>query len=181
MNKNWSLFKEFLIIGLTTFGGGSSVVPVAHQRLIDRDQLMSEEEFLEIVTVANLLPGPSMLEIAGGIGYRVSGSIGAIISAVSVCLPSILIFIMFMLLLGNLIAPDILNHIVLPTSIILASSMLVMSFTLIKKEKFSWYRLIAIITTVVLITIFNISPIVILLITMIGIILIYGVKKWFHI
>lgn len=174
----WYLIKEFIIIGLTTFGGGSSVVPVAHQRLVERDQKIGEEEFLEIVTIANLLPGPSMIEIASGIGYRLSGIVGAIVSGISISLMPIIIFIVAMMLLAKHLNYEVLAKIILPTSIILASSMFVMSFNLAKKAKLNIFKVLVVITTVILISVFNISPIIILVVSILSIIVIYLMKRW---
>lgn len=175
---NWFLFKEFFVIGMTTFGGGSSVVPVAHQHLVEKKQVIKEEEFLEIVTVSNLLPGPSMVEIAGGIGYRLAGPIGAVISALSISLPAMILFVLCAVLLFDNIDPEIMDKIVLPTSIIFAGSMFVLSFNMGKSNGFSLPSLFGIILTTILIVVYDISPVLIMLVTIAGVVIKYMVKKW---
>ncbi len=178
-----NLIIEFLIIGLLTFGGGNSVIPIIKQRLIDKKHMLNEAEFYEIINISNVLPGPSMVEIASGIGYRLCGIKGAIFCAIAISLPCMILFCSVMMLIYNKLNPHILNKIILPLSIILAASMFNMGYDLLtsNKKHFMVADYLTIIIVIIAMLFFNISPIIIILCVMIINIIIYGVKKWLNI
>jgi chromate transporter len=72
------LFLGFLFVGLRGFGG---VLPWARQMIIEERQWLSEEEFVEIYSLCNLLPGPNIVNVSIALGARfrgISGSVAAI-------------------------------------------------------------------------------------------------------
>lgn len=169
--------KEFVAIGLTTFGGGSAVVPVVHQHFIDKHQAIDEEDFLQIVTISNLLPGPSMIETAAGVGYKLAQIKGAIVASIAISLPAMLLFIFVMYFFNKFISIGQIAPIITPTNIIIAASMFILSYNMIDVKKLDLTQLIIIIATVVAITTFNISTIIVLLVAMLIIVIKYFITK----
>jgi chromate transporter len=86
-----SLFMAFLRIGLLGFGGGPAMIPLIHQEVVKRYQWLDEEEFADILAIANTLPGPLATKMPGYIGYRVGGSLGCVNAVIAVILPMILV------------------------------------------------------------------------------------------
>jgi chromate transporter len=71
------LFLGFLFVGLRGFGG---VLPWARQMIIEERHWLTEEEFNELYSLCNLLPGPNVVNVSVALGARfhgVSGSIAA--------------------------------------------------------------------------------------------------------
>ena len=64
------LFRCFLIIGLTGFGG---VLPLVHHELVRRHRWMSETGFAEALAICQVLPGPNVLNVAVVFGTRMAG------------------------------------------------------------------------------------------------------------
>lgn len=88
-----SLFWVFLRIGLLGFGGGPSMIPLVQQEVVKRHAWLSDEEFADILAIANTLPGPIATKMPGYIGYRVGGVTGCLNAVLAVILPTILAMI----------------------------------------------------------------------------------------
>lgn len=87
------LFWAFLRIGLLGFGGGPSMIPLVQQEVVKRHAWLSDEEFADILAIANTLPGPIATKMPGYIGYRVGGVTGCINAVLAVILPTIIAMI----------------------------------------------------------------------------------------
>jgi chromate transporter len=74
--------------GVLGFGGGPSVIPLIRYEAVTRYQWLDDDEFGEILAVANALPGPIAPKMAAYLGYRVNGALGAIISVLAHITPT---------------------------------------------------------------------------------------------
>lgn len=108
------LILSFTKIGMIGFGGGSAVAPLIHKEAVIKHGWIDDEEFIDIVAIANSLPGPSMPQMAAAIGYKISGVIGAIISAICIIFPMALLFVVIMVALLTLIPIEFLGLFVTP-------------------------------------------------------------------
>jgi len=87
------LFGTFFLIGLFTFGGGFSMIPLIARELIERKKWLTEEEFREDLAFAVPIPGPNAVNLAFLAGYRVAGALGAAFAAFGCVLPSFLVIL----------------------------------------------------------------------------------------
>lgn len=71
------LFVTFTLLALQGFGG---VLAVAHRTLVERRQWMSRQEFVELLSVSQLLPGANIVNLALMIGDRYFGWRGAVVA-----------------------------------------------------------------------------------------------------
>lgn len=85
---NLKLFIIFFKIGLFTLGGGPAMIPVVRYELVDKRNLISEEDFLDSVAFSSSLPGAIIVNIATFVGYKISKTKGAILSAFGAILPA---------------------------------------------------------------------------------------------
>ena len=83
-----SLFLTFLKIGSTAFGGFMALISVVQNYLVNREKLLSDEDMLDGITLATVLPGPVAVNVVAYAGYKVRGISGAIVCATAVILPS---------------------------------------------------------------------------------------------
>ena len=81
----WNVFKLFLTVGSTGFAGG--VGAQMHALLVRRHAWLSEVEFLEGMTLVNLMPGPTMSNLASYYGMKLAGTPGAILAVIGLCAP----------------------------------------------------------------------------------------------
>ena len=81
-------------IGLFTFGGGYAMIAVIQRELVEKKKWIQQEEYLDVVAIAESTPGPLAINSATFIGYKVCGVLGSIFATLGVVLPSfIIIFI----------------------------------------------------------------------------------------
>ena len=91
-----TLFLTFMKIGLFTIGGGYAMLPLIQREVVDRGW-MTKEEFIDIFSVAQSLPGIFAVNISIFVGYRLKKKMGGFICALGTILPSFLIILLIAL------------------------------------------------------------------------------------
>ena len=99
-----TLSRTFLKLGFTGFGGGIAVIGQMRRIVVRQNRWLSEEQFLDAVSLAQSLPGANAANAITYIGLKLAGARGAIASVVSFILPS------FLMMIGLTIAHDHLHH-----------------------------------------------------------------------
>ncbi len=77
----------FLRIGAVTFGGGFIMIPLIEAEIVETQHWLTHQEFADATALGQVMPGP-VLKTATFIGYRVSGTAGALVATLSVYLPA---------------------------------------------------------------------------------------------
>lgn len=85
------LFLFFFKIGCFTFGGGWAILAQMEQEFVDRRQVITKKELLEMVAVGKSMPGIMIANISLIFGYHVGGVFGAICTVAGITCPAILI------------------------------------------------------------------------------------------
>ena len=91
------LFWTFLKIGTVSFGGFMALISVIADTMVEKRKLLTQDDMLDCISLANLLPGPQGVNCVAYIGYRLRGGLGALVSAVGVLLPT---FVLIVVLTG---------------------------------------------------------------------------------
>jgi chromate transporter len=81
----------FLRLGVTAFGGPAAHIAIMHNEVVIRRAWVSEQDFLDLLGAANLIPGPTSTELAIYLGYRRVGWAGLLLAGVCFILPAMLI------------------------------------------------------------------------------------------
>ncbi len=89
----WQLFVAYFKIGLFGFGGGYAMLALIEYEIVKVNQWLSIGEFIDIIAVAEMTPGPVAINAATVTGYRVAGFAGAAIATLGVIFPSLMIAI----------------------------------------------------------------------------------------
>ncbi|MBU3634861.1 chromate transporter [Polynucleobacter sp. es-GGE-1] len=89
------LFISFSKIGMSGFGG---VLPWARRTLVERDKILTSEEFSAILGICQIVPGPNIVNLAVCIGSRFGGARGAIAAVLGLTLGPISIVMVLALL-----------------------------------------------------------------------------------
>jgi len=89
------LAKLFVRLGFTAFGGPAAHIAMMEEEVVTRRRWFTHEEFLDMLGVTNLIPGPNSTEMALHIGYRRGGVKGLIISGASFILPAMAVTLSF--------------------------------------------------------------------------------------
>lgn len=85
------LFASFFKIGAFSFGGGYAMLPLIKEEVIGTHQWLTNAEFIDILAISEMTPGPVAINMATFLGYRVSGLAGSIVSTLAVVLPSFIV------------------------------------------------------------------------------------------
>lgn len=86
-----ALFTGFLEVGLSGFGG---VLPFARRMLIDQRQWLSEQEFTDVLSLSQFLPGPNIVNVSIIVGRRFHGVIGALAATLGLLLMPLIIVLL---------------------------------------------------------------------------------------
>ena len=88
------LFISFLKIGLFGFGGGLAILSLI-QHEVESHGWMTQEEFVDIVAVSQVTPGPIGINCATYVGYTATGSIwGSLLATTAIIIPSLVIMLL---------------------------------------------------------------------------------------
>ena len=82
------LFTAFFKIGLFTFGGGMSMLPMLQRELVESKQWLTEEEILNYFAIGQCTPGIIAVNVATFCGYKRAGLSGALVSTIGIVCPS---------------------------------------------------------------------------------------------
>jgi chromate transporter len=87
-----ALSSIFLRMGTVTFGGGFVMVPLIESEVVRTNHWLTRQEFADATALGQLTPGPILIT-ATFIGYRVAGTLGALVATIAVFLPAFLMTI----------------------------------------------------------------------------------------
>lgn len=87
----WKLFFSFIQVGLFSVGGGYAAIPLIQSQIVDTHSLMTLPEFVDLITIAEMTPGPISINSSTFVGTRLAGLPGALLCTFGVILPSFII------------------------------------------------------------------------------------------
>lgn len=82
------LFLSFLQIGALSFGGGYASMPLIQAEVVAQNGWLSMSEFTDLVTIAEMTPGPIAVNAATFVGTRIAGVLGALAATAGCILPA---------------------------------------------------------------------------------------------
>lgn len=85
------LFWAFFNVGLLSIGGGYAAMPLIQEQIVNVHKWLTVSEFADVVTIAEMTPGPIALNAASFVGMRVEGLAGAAAATVGCVVPSCII------------------------------------------------------------------------------------------
>ncbi len=98
-----SLYWSFLKVGLFTIGGGYAMIPLMEAEVINVHGWLTASEFLDIIAVAEMTPGPISINAATFIGYTMAGVAGSLIATLGVISPSLVLLLLLSRILVKVI------------------------------------------------------------------------------
>ena len=105
------LFKLFLQIGATGFGG-VAMLPVIRAKLVDQHQYLSGEQYDYGIALAQMLPGPTIVQVAAFTGYSLYGYVGGLLCSLAIFAPAALLMYILTVLYFTFQNTAIIAHIV---------------------------------------------------------------------
>ena len=85
------LFISFLKIGAFSFGGGYAMLPFIEREIVENHNWININEFMDIIGISQMTPGPIAINSATFVGYKLSGVIGSIMATLGVIFTSFIL------------------------------------------------------------------------------------------
>ena len=98
-NICWKLFLTFMKIGAFTFGGGWAMISIIEREICDKNHWIEKSEFLDLLAVAQSMPGILAVIISVSVGDKLKGLKGSLAAAVGTIIPSFLIILLIAIFL----------------------------------------------------------------------------------
>jgi chromate transporter len=157
------LYLLFFKVGLQTFGGGYSMLPVLQKKFVNKYHIVTDEEMLDYFTIGGCTPGVISVNISTFIGYKKKGVLGGIVATLGMVTPSFLIILLISIFLQNVVDFEITKHAL--AGIRIATSALIFStFTTLYKKSIIDNKTFVIFLTVVIFGLFtSLKPIYLVL------------------
>ena len=144
------LFLVFFKVGLFSFGGGYAILPLMQHEVVDINKWISFKEFMDIVAVSQITPGPISINLATHVGYRIGGTLGSTIATTSVVLPSIIIVSLIVIFLKRFSKLLVVQRIFKSLRVTIVGLILAAGIALFVKENFIDYKSYIIFTSVLI-------------------------------
>lgn len=100
------LFSTFFKIGAFTFGGGWAMISIIEREIVHKHEWIRKDEFLDLLAIAQSLPGILAVNIATAVGDKIKGGKGSMAAAAGTILPSFLII----LFIAIFLTPDLIKN-----------------------------------------------------------------------
>lgn len=78
------LFLSFFKIGIFGYGGGYAMLPLIEREVVTSNGWLTSSEFLDIIGISQMTPGPISINTATFVGYRIGGFLGSVFATVGV-------------------------------------------------------------------------------------------------
>ena len=104
------LFFTFFKIGLFTFGGGYAMIANIREVVVEQKKWLTEDELLQVITIAESTPGPIAINLATYVGYKKGRVPGSAAATLGVVLPSLTIIYTISLFLDAFMANRIVAY-----------------------------------------------------------------------
>ncbi len=85
------LFKAFFQIGMFSFGGGMAAIPLVQEGIVAQRGWLTMTQFTDLITIAEMTPGPIAVNSATFVGMQLYGLPGALVATAGCILPSIIL------------------------------------------------------------------------------------------
>ena len=89
------IISVFFKLGCIAFGGPAAHIAMMEKEIIEKRKWMSHDDFLDLIGITNIIPGPNSTQMTMQCGYVRGGNIGLILAGVSFILPAVLITLLF--------------------------------------------------------------------------------------
>lgn len=164
--KMWDLFLTFARIGGLTFGGGYAMLPMLQKEVVETKQWATEEELLDYYAVGQCTPGIIAVNVATFIGQKTRGILGGIIATLGVVAPSFVIILVLASLINHFAEYKIVAHALAGIRVCVAALIVSAIVKLWKKGVRDLVGIIIFAAVVLLSLVLNVSPIIIVIVSM---------------
>ena len=158
----WQLFGVFAKIGAFTIGGGYAMISLIQNEIVRRKWL-SEDDFSELITLAQTAPGLLAVNISIFTGFRLRGVKGSIVATLASILPSFLIILAIAMAFSGFQDNPTVIRIFKGIRPVVVALILVPMINMARKSDDTWWKWTLSAVVLALVGFLGVSPIYILL------------------
>ena len=158
----WKIFTVFAKIGAFTIGGGIPMIAAIKSELVERKWL-NDEDFIDIITLAQTAPGLFAANIAILTGNKLRGTRGSVVATVASCLPPFLIILLIALFFTGFKDNEYVIRAFKGIRPVVVALIGVPMIDMIKATKMRWWSWAIVIASLTLVCFMKVSPIYILI------------------
>ena len=158
----WQIFLVFAKIGAFTIGGGIPMIAAIKAELVERKWL-KDEDFIDIITLAQTAPGLFAANIAILTGNKLRGTKGSIVATVASCLPPFLIILTIAMFFTGFKDNEYVIRAFKGIRPVVVALIGVPMIDMIKATKMRWWSWMIVVASLTLVCFLKVSPIYILI------------------
>ena len=158
----WQIFLVFAKIGAFTIGGGIPMIAAIKSELVSRKWL-NDEDFLDIITLAQTAPGLFAVNISILTGHKLRGTKGSIVATIGSCLPPFLIILAVAMFFTSYKDNEYVIRAFKGIRPVVVALIGVPMIDMIKATKMKWWSWVIVISSMTLVCLLKVSPIYILI------------------
>lgn len=159
------MFFTFFKIGAFTFGGGYAMIPLIEREVVSSKHWIGKDEFTDIIVISQSFPGAMAVNTSIFIGYKISGFKGAVVALLGTILPSFFIILIIATFFMQFRDYEIINKAFLGIGAAVPVLVLIAVQSLSKSVEKNTRNIIIVIASVIAISLFNIHPIIVILVS----------------
>ncbi|MBO5812443.1 MAG: chromate transporter [Bacteroidaceae bacterium] len=158
----WKIFSVFAKIGAFTIGGGIPMIAAIKSELVERKWL-NDEDFIDIITLAQTAPGLFAVNISILTGHRLRGTKGSVVATIGSCLPPFLIILLVAMFFTSFKDNEYVIKAFKGIRPVVVALIGVPMIDMLKATKMNWWKWIVVISSMILVCFLSVSPIYILI------------------
>ena len=158
----WEIFRVFGKIGAFTIGGGIPMIAAIKSELVERKWL-KDEDFLDIIAIAQSAPGLFAVNISILTGYRLRGTKGSVVATIASCLAPFLIILMIAMFFTAFQENEYVLRAFKGIRPVVVALIGVPMIDMIKATKMRWWSWVIVISSMTLVCFLKVSPVYILI------------------
>jgi len=170
------LFVTFLKISTFAVGGGPAMLPMIEQYAVQDKKWITEEEFIDMVALAQSIPGPIAVDTAVYVGYKVAGVPGSISAVIGATLSAFAALLVIAMYFGNISQSKAVEAVFTGIRPAIVALLAVPVFRMAKSLKINRKTIIIPMATVILVSFLNVDAVFVIIAAAVGGLL-YGTFK----
>lgn len=159
-----SLFYSFFKIGTFTIGGGYAMIPLMEDILVDKRQWIDKEEFMNILSISQAMPGVFAVNMATNIGYKLKGVRGSVVAVLGNILVPVAIILLLAIFFRQFRENQVIEAIFKGLRPAVVALIAAPVFSMAKTARISWQNFWIPILSALLIWLLGVSPVIVILV-----------------
>ena len=157
----WKIFIVFAKIGAFTIGGGIPMIAAIKSELTEKGWL-KDEDFIDIITLAQTAPGLFAVNISILTGHKLRGTKGSVVATIASCLPPFLIILLVAMFFTSIKDNEYMISAFKGIRPVVVALIGVPMIDMIKATKMKWWSWVIVVSSMVLVCFLKFSPIYII-------------------